>query len=59
MSDRYGRVKVLSVAVFGILITDVVFISTVHFHKYLPGGYMFLLVGPLLDGLCGGKFTFL
>ncbi|KAI0341888.1 MFS general substrate transporter [Trametopsis cervina] len=54
LSDRYGRVKVLSVAVFGILITDVVFISTVHFYKYLPGGYRFLLVGALLNGLCGG-----
>ncbi|KAI0699674.1 major facilitator superfamily domain-containing protein [Cytidiella melzeri] len=54
ISDRYGRVTVLRFAVFGLLVNDVIFLSTVHFHRYLPGGYLFLLLGPLLDGLCGG-----
>ncbi|KAI0093846.1 major facilitator superfamily domain-containing protein [Irpex rosettiformis] len=54
ISDRYGRTRVLSIAVFGLLISDVIFLSTVHFHRVLPGGYLFLLLGPLLDGLCGG-----
>ena len=57
ISDRYGRTKVLGVAVFGLLINDVIFLSTVHFHRVLPGGYLFLLLGPLIDGLCGGMLS--
>ena len=46
--------RALAFAAFGILAADVNFIFTVKFHKYLPGGYWFLLVSPLIDGLCGG-----
>lgn len=56
LSDRYGRVRIMSFAVFGLLATDVNFLATVNYHKYLPGGYWFILVGPLLDGAFGGEF---
>lgn len=54
LSDRYGRIRVLSFSVFGLLMTDFNFLVVAHFHKILPGGYWFLLVGPFLDGLLGG-----
>ncbi len=27
------------------------------FYNYIPGGYWFLVSGPLLEGLLGGEFT--
>ena len=57
LSDRFGRVRVLSFAVFGLLMTDANFLVVARWHQVLPGGYWFLLVGPFLDGLLGGKIA--
>ncbi|EKM55220.1 uncharacterized protein PHACADRAFT_143280 [Phanerochaete carnosa HHB-10118-sp] len=54
LSDRFGRIRTLSFAVFGLLMTDVNFLVVTRWHTVLPGGYWFLLVGPFLDGLLGG-----
>ncbi|KAI0362392.1 MFS general substrate transporter [Trametes cingulata] len=54
LSDRYGRTRVMSCSVVGILLTDVNLILVYFFHKQLPGGYFFLIVGPILEGLLGG-----
>ncbi|EKM55184.1 uncharacterized protein PHACADRAFT_255634 [Phanerochaete carnosa HHB-10118-sp] len=54
LSDRYGRIRTLSFAVFALLMTDVNFLVVARWHTVLPGGYWFLLVGPFLDGLLGG-----
>ena len=56
LSDRFGRIRVLSFSVFGLLMTDVNFLVVARWHRVLPGGYWFLLVGPFLDGLLGGAF---
>lgn len=57
LSDRFGRIRTLSFAVFGLLMTDVNFLVVARWHMVLPGGYWFLLVGPFLDGLLGGMIA--
>ncbi|KIK98704.1 hypothetical protein PAXRUDRAFT_9354 [Paxillus rubicundulus Ve08.2h10] len=52
-SDRYGRRLVVAVSMFGLLVTDITYIITAFFVDVLPGGYWFLLVGFLIEGLCG------
>lgn len=54
LSDRYGRTRILTFCIFGMIMTDLSFIIVYHFYKILPGGYWFILVGPVLDGLLGG-----
>ena len=34
--------------------TDLSFLIVSQYHTILPGGYWFILIGPLLDGLLGG-----
>ncbi|EMD38291.1 hypothetical protein CERSUDRAFT_64554 [Gelatoporia subvermispora B] len=57
LSDRYGRTRVMSFAVIGALVADSSFLLVYHFAKYLPGGYWFLLFGPIVDGCFGGIST--
>lgn len=52
--DRYGRLKVLAITTFGVLISDLVFISVALASNKLPFGYRFLLLSPIVDGLLGG-----
>ncbi|PCH37836.1 MFS general substrate transporter [Wolfiporia cocos MD-104 SS10] len=59
LSDRYGRTRVLGIAAFGLLATDFTFIITAKFSDVLPGGYWFLVIGPIVDGLFGGLTTVL
>ncbi|OCB86786.1 MFS general substrate transporter [Sanghuangporus baumii] len=54
LSDKYGRLRVLGISVIGLLFNDVVFISVFFFSKKLPGGYWFLLLGPIIEGVLGG-----
>lgn len=54
LSDRIGRTGVLGVSVIGLLLTDVVFLLVYSYHQVLPGGYWFLLVGPIVEGTMGG-----
>ncbi|GAW01298.1 MFS general substrate transporter [Lentinula edodes] len=56
-SDRHGRTAALGISVFGILITDVNFILVYYFSRSLPGGYWFLVLGPLIEGSMGGFTT--
>ncbi|KIL69994.1 hypothetical protein M378DRAFT_7764 [Amanita muscaria Koide BX008] len=53
-SDRYGRTTVLTVTVSGALVTDLNFILVTLFTDKFPGGYWFLIVGPLIEGAFGG-----
>ncbi|TFK68620.1 MFS general substrate transporter [Pluteus cervinus] len=53
-SDRHGRLRVMGISVFGLLLTDLNFIFTSSFYQRLPGGYWFLLLGPLTEGVLGG-----
>ncbi|KAI0957937.1 hypothetical protein AcW1_006164 [Taiwanofungus camphoratus] len=54
MSDRYGRTRVMGFSALGLLWADCSFILVCKFSKVLPGGYWFLVCGPLIDGLLGG-----
>ncbi|KAJ3851635.1 major facilitator superfamily domain-containing protein [Lentinula lateritia] len=56
-SDRHGCTAALGISVFGILITDVNFILVYYFSRSLPGGYWFLVLGPLIEGSMGGFTT--
>lgn len=53
-SDRHGRLRVMGISVFGLLLTDFNFIMVALFSKRIPGGYWFLTVGPAVEGLLGG-----
>ncbi|KAH6895043.1 major facilitator superfamily domain-containing protein [Coprinopsis sp. MPI-PUGE-AT-0042] len=57
LSDRRGRVFVMAIALIGLLITDFNYVNVYYFSKYLPGGYWFLLLGPLIEGILGGFAT--
>ena len=47
----------LGFAVVGILVQDLTFLSVFWFYNYIPGGYWFLLIGPVFEGALGGQFT--
>ena len=44
----------MRVCIFGLLMTDVNFLIVSKYYRILPGGYWFILLGPLLDGSLGG-----
>ncbi|KAJ7039945.1 major facilitator superfamily domain-containing protein [Mycena alexandri] len=56
-SDRHGRTRVISLAVFGLLLSDLTFVFVTKNVQHLPGGYWLLLLGPILDGALGGMAT--
>ena len=33
------------------------FLSVFWFYEYIPGGYWFLLLGPIVEGFLGGKLA--
>ncbi|KAJ7219467.1 major facilitator superfamily domain-containing protein [Mycena pura] len=53
-SDRYGRTRILGLTILGLLFNDFIFIFVTKNFRWLPGGYWFLLVGPILEGVLGG-----
>ncbi|KDQ33438.1 hypothetical protein PLEOSDRAFT_1091491 [Pleurotus ostreatus PC15] len=53
-SDRYGRTRVMGISLLGLLMNDLNFIFVTRFFRYVPGGYWFLLVGPIIEGSVGG-----
>jgi MFS family permease len=54
LSDRYGRTFIVGVTILGRIFEDFNFIFVSMFAKRLPGGYWFLLIGPILEGTLGG-----
>lgn len=56
VSDRIGRTRVVGINVLGALIMDFAFIAVALFSKLLPGGYWFVLIGPIFEGLVGGAY---
>ena len=47
----------MGISVIGILLTDFNFIMVILFPKYIPGGYWFLVVGPIVEGALGGTLS--
>ncbi|KAF4615419.1 hypothetical protein D9613_002574 [Agrocybe pediades] len=56
-SDRHGRTRVMGISILALLITDFNFILVTLFSNQVPGGYWFLVVGPILEGILGGLAT--
>ncbi|KAG1756634.1 major facilitator superfamily domain-containing protein [Suillus paluster] len=57
LSDRFGRTSVMGISMLGLLASDLTFIVTAFFVERLPGGYWFLMLGFILDGMVGGMTT--
>lgn len=56
LSDRVGRTRILAMAVVGIAINQLLFLSVLVFPQamvYTGGSVLF--VGPIIDGLLGGN----
>jgi len=47
---------VIGIYLLGPLLTDVIFIFVAHHPDLVPGGYWFLLIGPIVEGSLGGTF---
>ena len=47
----------MGISVVGLLLTDFNFIMVILFPKYIPGGYWFLVVGPMVEGALGGTLS--
>ena len=47
----------MGISVIGLLLTDFNFIMVALFSKYIPGGYWFLVVGPIVEGILGGTLS--
>lgn len=44
----------MGISLLGLLMNDLNFIFVTRFFRYAPGGYWFLLVGPIIEGSVGG-----
>ena len=55
LSDRVGRMNIQGLALVGILSTDLVFLLVYNCFERLPGGYWFLIVGSIIEGILGGE----
>lgn len=56
-SDRLGRTVVMYIALCGLVANDGVLLLTATYPDKVPGGYRFLVVGPIIEGLLGGFST--
>jgi hypothetical protein len=46
----------MTFAAIGLLVTDFNFIFVSLYSTKLPGGYWFLVVGPIIEGCFGGQY---
>jgi hypothetical protein len=57
LSDRYGRIFIIGVAMSGSIIEELNFVLVSLYAKRLPGGPWFLLFGSVIEGSLGGRET--
>ncbi|KAG8734092.1 hypothetical protein FRC11_012242 [Ceratobasidium sp. 423] len=57
LSDRVGRIRVLTIGAFSGLMVDAIFVGVVLNSDRFPGGYWLLVVSNLVDGVFGGFST--
>ncbi|PFH46315.1 hypothetical protein AMATHDRAFT_70138 [Amanita thiersii Skay4041] len=54
LSDKYGRTRVLGIANIARLVSDFLLVFVTLYTDNFPGGYWFLTLGALLEGIFGG-----
>jgi hypothetical protein len=47
----------MRISLIGLLLTDFNFIMVNLFPRHIPGGYWFLVVGPMVEGALGGTLS--
>ena len=47
----------MGVSIIGRLLTNFNFIMVAFFPRHVPGGYWFLIVGPIVEGALGGTLS--
>ena len=47
----------MGISVIGQLLIDFNFIMVALFPRHIPGGYWFLVVGPMVEGALGGTLS--
>ena len=47
----------MGISIIGLLVTDFNFIIVALFPRHVPGGYWFLIVGPMVEGALGGTLS--
>ncbi|CAE6495595.1 unnamed protein product [Rhizoctonia solani] len=57
LSDRVGRIRVLTIGAFSGMMVDAIFIGVVLNSDKFPGGYWLLIISNLIDGVFGGFST--
>ena len=55
-SDRYGRVKFLSLNITTLLLSEAALAALAVAPEYVPGGYWLILITSAFEGLFGGGF---
>ncbi|WRT70007.1 uncharacterized protein IL334_007000 [Kwoniella shivajii] len=53
-SDKLGRTKIIGLVVLGLFLNELCFVLVANFPYLVPGGYYFLLLGPMCEGFLGG-----
>lgn len=58
LSDRYGRTRILGIAIVGLLMEDVAILVVGGLSPVmrLPFGYWTVLFGPIISGMVGGSY---
>ncbi|CAE6432154.1 unnamed protein product [Rhizoctonia solani] len=57
LSDRVGRIRILTIGAFSGLMVDAIFVGVVLNSDKFPGGYWLLVVSNMVDGVFGGFST--
>ncbi|CAE6424230.1 unnamed protein product [Rhizoctonia solani] len=57
LSDRVGRIRVLTIGAISGLMVDAIFVGVVLNSDNFPGGYWLLVISNMIDGVFGGFST--
>ena len=47
----------MGISIIGVLLSDLNFFVVALFPRHVPGGYWFLVVGPMVEGALGGTLS--
>ncbi|CAE7082933.1 unnamed protein product [Rhizoctonia solani] len=57
LSDRVGRIRILTIGAFSGLMVDAIFLGVVLNSDKFPSGYWLLVISNMIDGVFGGFAT--